>query len=186
MHGIARWREILDGEFEKIFDRILSRRLEISFGAEMKPSPENRVMLDKNVKDYFGNPVINLFLSESEEDLRTREGAKEIVLNIYRRLGSQGTEELPENSWGHHHMGTCRMGDNPRTSVVDRNLRVHGTRNLFVAGSSVFVTSGSANPTLTLSALSLRLSDHVSAQLRDGVFSAPYANRREALQGSRM
>ena len=52
-----------------------------------------------------------------------------------------------------HHMGTTRMGDDRSTSVVDRYCRVHGIENLFVAGSSVFPTSGSANPTLTIVAL---------------------------------
>ena len=181
LDGLARWKEIYDGNLGKLGDRILSRPLEISFGAEMKPSPENRVTLDKQAKDYFGNPASNLFLKESDEDVNTTNQGKEIVRDIYRRLGSQQVQILPGNMWGHHHMGTCRMGNYPRTSVVDRNLQVHGTNNLFVAGSAVFVTSGSANPTLTLSALSLRLADYLCGQLRRGAFSAPYSNRREAL-----
>jgi choline dehydrogenase-like flavoprotein len=173
LYGPMRWKDVYDGEFRKILDRVLVRQLEISFGAEMKPSPENRVTLDKEAKDYFGNPVSNLFLSESEDDIKTRDQGKEIVRSIHHRLGTQEVRELAGNAWGHHHMGTCRMGDNPRTSVVDRNLRVHGTKNLFVAGSSVFVTSGSANPTLSLTALSLRLSDHLRLQLQQGAFPRP-------------
>jgi choline dehydrogenase-like flavoprotein len=185
LHGPIRWKEIYDGHSGRILDRIRTRQLVITFGAEMKPSPENRVTLDKEVKDYFGDPVGNLFLKESEDDVKTRERGKEIVRDIYRRLETQGVQESPENIWGHHHMGTCRMGDNPRTSVVDRNLRVHGTSNLFAAGSSVFVTSGSANPTLTLSALSLRLSDYLRAQLRRGEFAGPYRVTRGELRNSK-
>ena len=62
---------------------------------------------------------------------------------------------------GRHHMGTTRMHDDPRLGVVDRNLRVHGMDNLYVLGSSVFPTGGWANPTLTIAALALRLSDHL-------------------------
>jgi choline dehydrogenase-like flavoprotein len=62
-------------------------------------------------------------------------------------------------------MGTTRMHDDPKQGVVDRNCRVHGVENLFVAGSSVFPTSGAANPTLTLLALTLRLSDHLKRHL---------------------
>ena len=62
-------------------------------------------------------------------------------------------------SW--HHMGTTRMAASPREGVVDADCRVHGTANLFVAGSSVFPTTGNANPTLTIVALALRLADHL-------------------------
>jgi choline dehydrogenase-like flavoprotein len=148
----------------------LTRKFNIQIGTEMKPSPDNRVTLDKELKDYFGNPGTNLFLKESEDDARTVARAKEIVGKIYTTLGADQVQELPRNFWAHHHIGTCRMGDNPRTTVVDRNLRVHGTSNLFVAGSAVFVTSGTAHPTLNLAALSLRLSDHLRAQFRHGAF----------------
>ena len=55
--------------------------------------------------------------------------------------------------YGNHHMGTTRMSEDPKTGVVDANCRVHGLSNLYIAGSSVFPTSGAANPTLTLVAL---------------------------------
>lgn len=67
----------------------------------------------------------------------------------------------PDVIGGHHHMGTTRMGGDPRDSVVDRDLRVHGIENFYVAGSSVFPTSGFSNPTLTIIALALRLADHL-------------------------
>ena len=136
----------------------------------MQRSPETRVTLDAKARDYFGNPGANLFVAESEEDQRTLARAKKIVLETYSKLGVKEIEEVPRNFWGHHHIGTCRMGDNPRTSVVDRHLRVHGTTNLFVSGSSVFVTSGTANPTLTLTALSIRLGEYLRARLQDGAF----------------
>jgi choline dehydrogenase-like flavoprotein len=62
---------------------------------------------------------------------------------------------------GMHHMGTTRMHVAPQHGVVDESSRVHGTTNLFVAGSSVFPSGGYANPTLTIVALALRLGDHL-------------------------
>jgi choline dehydrogenase-like flavoprotein len=62
-------------------------------------------------------------------------------------------------------MGTTRMADSPEQGVVDANCRVHGVANLYIAGSSVFTTSGASNPTLTLVALALRLTDHLRTQL---------------------
>ena len=64
---------------------------------------------------------------------------------------------------GGHHMGTTRMGGSADHSVVDSDCRVHGVKNLYVASSSVFPTSGHANPTLTIVALALRLADHLVA-----------------------
>jgi choline dehydrogenase-like flavoprotein len=63
-------------------------------------------------------------------------------------------------------MGTTRMSDNPLRGVVDRNCKVHAVDNLYVAGSSVFPTSGASNPTLTLVALTLRLADHLKGRIR--------------------
>ena len=70
-------------------------------------------------------------------------------------------------SGGWHHMGTTRMSDNPQTGVVDANCKVHGINNLYIAGSSCYPTGGSVNPTLTVVALALRLSDHIKKQIRD-------------------
>ena len=69
-----------------------------------------------------------------------------------------------EGTW--HHMGTTRMHDSPRLGVVDRNCRVHGMSNLYVAGSSVFPTSGANFPTITLAALAFRLSEHLTTEVR--------------------
>src|SRR6185312_11317148 len=63
---------------------------------------------------------------------------------------------------GYHQIGTIRMASDPAHGVVDPDCRVHGTPNLFVAGSAVFPTSGQANPTLTIAALSARLAAHVA------------------------
>jgi choline dehydrogenase-like flavoprotein len=65
---------------------------------------------------------------------------------------------------GSHHMGTTRMHDDPSRGVVDRNCKVHGIDNLYVTGGSVFPTSGAANPTLTIVALTLRLADHLKSR----------------------
>jgi len=65
---------------------------------------------------------------------------------------------------GSHHMGTTRISDDPKRGVVDPNCRVHGLDNLYVAGSSVFATCGSANPTLNIVALAHRLVDHLKGQ----------------------
>ena len=84
-----------------------------------------------------------------------------------RMLEQQGLGRLepgsgvPHYTDASHHMGTTRMSASPRTGVVDRDCRVHGVRNLYVAGSAVFPSAGHANPTLTIAALALRLADYL-------------------------
>jgi choline dehydrogenase-like flavoprotein len=84
---------------------------------------------------------------------------------VEQKLGDESPASLFLGSF--HHMGTTRMHGSPRRGVVDPNCQVHGVKNLFVAGSSVFPTSGFANPTLTIVALSLRLADHIKERLGD-------------------
>ena len=69
----------------------------------------------------------------------------------------------PEGGYGgSHEMGGTRMGDNKYNSVVDNNLKVHGVKNFYILGSSVFPSAGHANPTLTICQLSYRLVDHLT------------------------
>jgi choline dehydrogenase-like flavoprotein len=69
-------------------------------------------------------------------------------------------------AYGGHHIGTARMGDDPRTSVVDADCRVHGVQNLYIASAATFPTSSQANPTLTVVALALRLAEHLRGRHR--------------------
>ena len=144
------------------------RRLAIAVRAEIEtaPSPANRIGLGAR-RDAFGNPGAQLTLSFTDADRRTMAYGEMLVWQTLNALGvADPRVEAGFLRWGHHHIGTCRMGDDPTTSVVDRHLRVHGTDNLYVAGSAPFVTSGISNPTLTIAALSLRLADHLAEQWR--------------------
>ncbi len=67
---------------------------------------------------------------------------------------------------GGHHIGTARMSDDPKRGVVNPQCRTHDLDNLYIAGSAVFPTSGSANPTLTIVALAVRIADHLRTRLR--------------------
>jgi choline dehydrogenase-like flavoprotein len=67
---------------------------------------------------------------------------------------------------GKHHMSTTRMAADPRQGVVDGDCKVHGMRNLYVGGSSVFASTGHCNPTYTIVQLALRLGDHLARQLQ--------------------
>jgi choline dehydrogenase-like flavoprotein len=135
---------------------------------EQAPNPDSRVSLSDE-RDALGLNKIRLDWRLTEQDRRS---LVEHVRSLALELGAQGIGRTLMNleddgRWpevvrgGSHHMGTTRMHDDSKKGVVDRNCRVHGIDNLYVAGSSVFPTSGSANPTLTIVALTLRLADHL-------------------------
>ena len=136
---------------------------------EQAPNPESRVVLGHD-RDSLGCPRVILRWQLSAIDKHTAHRAHEILGEELRRAGigrlqsSLGREDDPWPSGlrgARHHMGTTRMHSDPRRGVVNPDGRVHGIANLYVAGSSVFPTSGAANPTLTILALSLRLAEHV-------------------------
>lgn len=149
----------------------------LSVRAEQAPNPLSRVHLVEE-RDALGMPRIALDWRLSEIDKRTV-GVLIAELDAQMRREDSGhVDPAPwlsqaDMAWehdplislhaigGYHHMGTTRMATDPRLGVVDADCRVHGVANLFIAGSSVFPTSGWANPTLTILALSLRLGDHL-------------------------
>ena len=141
--------------------------IEVKAQIEMEPSPANRLTLIESHRDAFGNPGVILTLRFTEKDRQTIRYSEKIVRQVLTQLGAENVDvAVGVRYWDHHHMGTCRMGDDPRTSVVDRNLKVHGVDNLYVAGSAPFVTGSVSNPTLTIVALSLRMADHLTNMLR--------------------
>ncbi len=149
---------------------------------ELAPRADNRVTLAEE-RDALDQPVALVRHDSSDLDRRS-------LLELHRVLGeelrAQGFGELhsdlavarpwPIDQDASHHLGTTRMGSDPRASVVDADLRLHGAENVFCAGGSVFPTSGCANPTFTIVALSIRLAEH----LRTRVFGRPPAARAAA------
>ena len=138
----------------------------INIRSEMPASPDNRVTLAPS-RDPAGLPRLKTMCMAGSDTLRpifsVLEALGQSVLNGDHGRVFIHNETLVSNpSGGGHTMGTTAMGNDPRISVVDRNCRVHRYANLYVAGSSVFTSGGSANPTLTLIALAARLADHLA------------------------
>lgn len=138
---------------------------QLSIRAEQSPLAESRVSLIEDV-DPLGMPRAALdWRISPEDDIQLRRA----VVLLARELGAagiarawipgDGSRFIWRQSPGGHHLGTTRMGSDPRTSVVDANCKTHQVENLYIAGSSVFPTGGEANPTLTIVALAHRLAD---------------------------
>ncbi len=138
---------------------------------EMAPDPENRVLLGEE-KDALGQPVPVVRHRCSDLDRRSlialhETMAREVAKNGLGKLESDlhTAQPWPIELDASHHMGTTRMGTDPRTSVVNRSCRLHEVDNVYLAGGSVFPTSGSANPTFTIVALSIRLAKTLKEEL---------------------
>lgn len=164
----------LDDVLREVYRRSRSSPVEgfrLMARTEAAPNPSNRVVLDRD-RDPLGSPRARLEWRVGSLERETVEKTMRLVAEEFGRLdkGRVRISELltaddtrwSENlAWFGHHMGTTRMSDNPRQGVVDRDCRVHGLPNLFIASSAVFPTGSYANPTLTILALALRLADHL-------------------------
>jgi choline dehydrogenase-like flavoprotein len=143
---------------------------------EQAPNPLSRLTLNNEI-DSLGVPRVDLKWTISAIDKRT---VREINKLLGQQVGKAGigrvkladflTDESDDTmpsytSGGWHHLGTTRMSDDPKTGVVDKNCKVHGIDNLYIAGSSCYPTAGAINPTLTIVAISLRLADHLKRDI---------------------
>jgi len=154
----------------------IDRAYGLNVKIEQVPNPDSRVFLD-NEKDVLDMQKANLRWEITSFEKRSIKKMVELIgrevgvsdigrIKLMESLHDGNNQNWIENRYpGCHHMGTTRMSNNPKNGVVDLNCKIHSLNNLFVAGSSCFTTSGSANPTLTLIALSLRLSNYVKSKI---------------------
>ena len=157
---------------KEIYDSIKTKEvyeLEINTLQEQAPTELNNINLIKET-DPYGVPLVKLFWKRDKSEITSAR----IIMEKFGKLlidEDMGRLALEEHLYDHnvdfdfvsgnHQMGGTRMGINENDSVVDKNLKVHGTENLFVTGSSVFRSSGHCHPTFTIVQLSLRLADNI-------------------------
>jgi choline dehydrogenase-like flavoprotein len=132
------------------------------------PEAHNRVTLDPNLTDSHGIAAPKVSYTLSENSARMIEHAVANGEKVMRAAGAHTVMSTPLlRGGGWHLMGTARMGDDPKRSVVDRNGQAHDVDNLFIVDGSVFVTGGAVNPTPTIQAVALRVADHISGARAD-------------------
>ena len=145
----------------------------LHYHAEQAPQHESRIQLS-NEKDAYGIPRALIDLRFSDQDVDSVIRSHRLLDRALRANGIGDLrfwypeDKLRDRVWeqasdGYHQVGSVRMGVNPADSVVDPNLKVHGLRNLYVASSAVFPTSGQANSTLLAVALAMRLADRLAS-----------------------
>jgi choline dehydrogenase-like flavoprotein len=147
------------------------RHLGLGALAEQLPRPENRVTLDPDRTDAHGCPVPRIEWHLGDYVRRTLARANEVQRSILAELDVDPEWVVDPETTGpaFHHMGTTRMGTDPGASVVDSHCRTHDLSNCWIASSSVFVTGGAMNPTLTIAALALKAADHLDEALRQAL-----------------
>lgn len=164
----------LQGIWDGLVEYFDDQSVFIEIEGEQAPNPDSRVTLTDE-RDALGLRRIQLDWRLSAID---RESIRGLVQLIGEEVGRLGVGRVSMEEWlldsgdvwpdhylgGNHHIGTTRMAEDPTRGVVNEDCRVFGIDNLFIAGSSVFPTSGVANPTLTIVALALRLADHIETR----------------------
>jgi choline dehydrogenase-like flavoprotein len=171
------------GLAQKLND-LISRQFRIGFLVEQTPDPNNRVTLSPTFSDALSLPRPQIAYDLSDYTKQGIVTAFRMTNLMFSKLGAQNfTERAAGDPTGFdetidgnpvqlnyggagHIMGTYRMGDNPKTSVVDSFQRAHDHNNLYLVGSGTFPTGGTANPTLTISALAMRTADSIVGDLK--------------------
>ena len=164
--------------FTRLFHpRSLIRNVGFQLIVEPLPNPDSRVTLSTTQRDALGMPRVDVNWQLDPLVRRTADRTIALVAQELQMSGVAQVDPVPsmeeqgwpagferEGTW--HHMGTTRMHDDERQGVVDRDCRVHGFSNFYIGGSSVFPTAGANFPTITITALALRLSEHLLARLK--------------------
>jgi choline dehydrogenase-like flavoprotein len=144
----------------------------VEIASEQVPNPDSRITLTDD-PDPLGMPRVKIEwrLTEQESasirataDLLAREMGQRLRGRVHLQIGDGPPWEF--SRWSNHPMGGTRMNPDPKVGVVDTDCKVHGVDGLYVASSSVFPVAGCSNPTQTIVALAVRLSDHLKGVLR--------------------
>jgi choline dehydrogenase-like flavoprotein len=146
-----------------LLGKTVGRAFDWGIGIEDLPSEENSVTLDLELTDSDGVPAPKIAYRIDEDARRNLAWQLARAREAHEASGAVETVVTDWSHWGWHLLGTCRMGDDPATSVVDRFGRSHDVPNLFVVDGSVFVTSGPQPPTATIAANAARCAAHMIA-----------------------
>lgn len=143
-------------ELDSALKEQTSRHIRVAALTEQLPLPNNRVNLDWSRFERTGLPRLEISYRLDDYTRQALINAKRMHEDMFQRVGVTSFWHRDEAEAAGHIMGTARMGENPALSVVNKDLRAHDHRNLFLVGAAVFPTGGTANPTLTIAALALR------------------------------
>ena len=155
--------------FKKLLESQDRAMISATHGTSL-PMESNTIDVDPDVKDAWGMPAIRVTYKDHPDDLANARFLQDRADEVLQAAGALETWKVPvtESTIGVHLLGTCRMGNDPKTSVVDRYHRTHDIRNLFLCDGSSLVTGGRGQPTMTIQALAFRAGEHIARFAKRG------------------
>jgi choline dehydrogenase-like flavoprotein len=132
---------------------------------------DNYVEIDPKVKDRFGIPVLRISMADGPNENAMSKDMAESAAEMLEAAGAKNIQSYanPSNGrWAVHEAGIARMGNDPKTSVLNQFQQTHDVDNLFVMDASGFVSNPCQNPTLTIMALCVRSCDHLVDEMKRG------------------
>jgi len=168
--GTPRWGK----DFKAALAHDFTRTMEVSTHGTSLPLESNSFSLDPELKDAWGLPALRMTYKDHPDDLKFTNWLIERAKEVHEAAGAQKKWSYParEQQFGVHLLGTCRMGNDPKTSVINADHRTHDVKNLFLCDGSSLVTSGRGQPTMTIEALAFRAADRITALAKRGEISA--------------
>jgi choline dehydrogenase-like flavoprotein len=150
-------------EYKRLIGTYFTRTMSLLAHATSLPMEKNSVTLDPDVKDAWGLPAVRITFENHPDDIANLKWLQERQYEILKVMGAKKIWPQPVEMYSTsvHLMGTCRMGRDPKKSVVNSVSRTHDVPNLFVVDGSNFVTSARQQPTATIQALAYRAADHM-------------------------
>jgi choline dehydrogenase-like flavoprotein len=157
-------------DFKATLKNNFTRTMEIFCHGTSLPVEDNSFSLDDEVKDAWGLPALRLTYKDHPDDLKLANWLNGHALNLLDAAGAQKKWSFPigEQQFAVHLLGTCRMGNDPKSSVINADHRTHDVKNLFLCDGSSLVTSGRGQPTMTIEALAFRAADRITAMAKRG------------------
>lgn len=157
--GTPRWGK----GFKDAMAHNFTRTIEIMSHGTSLPLETNSFSLDPDVKDDWGLPALRTTYKDHPDDLKLATWLNARALELLDAAGAKQKWSFPieEQSFAVHLLGTCRMGNDPKTSVINADHRTHDVKNLFLCDGSSLVTSGRGQPTMTIEALAFRAADRI-------------------------
>lgn len=170
VNGAAPGQKNWGADYKRYLEHGFTRQMTVMAHTTSLPVANNSVSLDPTLKDERGLPAMRITYRDHEDDLKFERYMQARAIEVHQAAGAKEIAPLPieVQTMAVHLLGTCRMGNDAKSSVVDRFHRTHDVKNLFICDGSSMVTSGRGQPTMTIMALAFRAGERIAEFAKKG------------------